>query len=131
VKVEGWIFVILTAFFAIVAPLYWLVTYEVIGFVALLMTALLTLMIAAFLLITARSMDARPEDRKDAEIVEGAGEVGFFAPHSIWPFWSALTISIAVLGPPFGWWLTLIGLGLGVWALCGWVFQFYVGEYRH
>lgn len=130
-KSEGWIFGILAAFFVVVTPLYWFITHEIIGLVALLLTAVLTIMITAFLFITARHMDPRPEDRKDGEIVEGAGELGFFPPSSIWPFWTALTVSIAVLGPVFGWWLTLLGLGLGIWALCGWVYQFYVGDYRH
>ncbi|WP_028708143.1 cytochrome c oxidase subunit 4 [Propionicicella superfundia] len=130
-KAEGWIFGVLALFFVIVTPLYWVITHETIGLVVLLLTAALTIMITAYLFITARNMDPRPEDRTDGEIVEGAGELGFFPPSSIWPFWSALTVSIAALGPVFGWWLTLLGFGLGIWALCGWVYQFYVGEYSH
>lgn len=130
-KVEAWIFAILVAFFAVVTPIYWFVTHEIIGLVALLLSGVLTLMISAYLFITSRAMDARPEDRKDGEIIEGAGEVGFFPPKSIWPFWAALTLSIMALGPVFGWWLTLLGAGVGIWALCGWVFEFYTGEYRH
>lgn len=130
-KTEAWIFAVLAAFFAIVAPAYWFLTHEIIGLVALALTAMLTLMITVYLFITARHMDPRPEDRADGEIVDGAGPLGFFPPSSIWPFWTALTVSIAVLGPIFGWWLTLLGLGMGIWALTGWVFQYYVGEYRH
>ena len=89
------------------------------------------MIIAAYLFITSRNMEPRPEDRKDGEIVEGAGELGFFPPSSIWPFWTALTVSVAALGPVFGWWLTILGLGAGIWALTGWMFEFYRGEYQH
>lgn len=130
-KTEGWIFAVLAAFFVIVAPTYWFLTHEIIGLVALGLSAVLTLMITAYLFITARHMDPRPEDLADGEIADGAGPLGFFPPSSIWPFWAALTLSIAVLGPVFGWWLTLLGLGLGIWALCGWMFQYYVGDYAH
>ena len=36
-----------------------------------------------------------------------------------------------LLGPVFGWWLSILGVGVGVWAVCGWVYEFYVGEYAH
>ena len=35
------------------------------------------------------------------------------------------------LGPVFGWWLTLLGAGIGVWAVMGWCYEFYVGDYKH
>lgn len=130
-KAEAWIFAVLVVFFAIVAPVYWFMTYEIIGFVALLLSGGFTAMITAYLFITARTVGPRPEDRKDGQIIDGAGELGFFPPSSIWPFWAALTLSIAALGPVFGWWLTLLGFGAGIWALCGWVYQYYIGEYRH
>ena len=38
-------------------------------------------------------MDPRPEDRKDGEIADGAGELGFFPPYSWWPLWCALTLA--------------------------------------
>ena len=52
-------------------------------------------------------------------------------PRSIWPFACALVLGIILLGPVFGWWLTILGSVLGVWAVCGWCYEFYVGEYRH
>jgi hypothetical protein len=36
-------------------------------------------MVGFYLAYTARRMEARPEDRPDADISEGSGEVGFFA----------------------------------------------------
>jgi len=36
-----------------------------------------------------------------------------------------------VLGVVIGWWLFIIGVGLGSLALCGWIFEYYVGEHAH
>ncbi len=130
-KAERWIFVFITAFFVVVAPVYWFMSGEIIGTVALLLTVAFSGMLAVFFTITSNKIDPRPEDRKDGEIIEGAGEVGFFPSASIWPFWAALTVTIMALGPVFGWWLTLVGAGLGVWAIVGWTYQYYRDDYQH
>lgn len=130
-KVEGWMFAAIAIFVAIVAPIYWFMSHEIIGTVALIMTVLLFAMVAAYMFNFARRMDARLEDRKDAEIVEGAGALGFFPPKSIWPFWVALTIQLLFLGPVFGWWLSILAVVMGIWALSGWVFEYYKGDYQH
>jgi len=132
VRAEKWTFWFIAIYFGIVAPVYWIVAREIAGTFALGFTALLGVIIAAYLTITARTFDPRPEDRKDAEVIEGAGEYGFFAPSSIWPFWAAVTAALIFLGPGTGqWWISLLGLGMGVWALSGWLFQFYRGDYKH
>lgn len=119
-------------FFGVVAPVYWLLAREIAGALVLGFSALLFWMIAAFLHVTAKRFDARPEDRPDAEIHEGAGEVGFFAPRSLWPFVVALTATIVILGPALEqWWLSLLGVGLTLWAIGGWVLEYYRGEFRH
>jgi hypothetical protein len=130
-KAESWGFLLLTAFFVIVAPIYWLVSHEIIGTVALLLTLAFCAMIATYLSIQARKIDPRPEDRKDGEIIDGAGDVGFFPSKSIWPFWTALALTVMALGPVFGWWLTLLGVGIGIWATTGWCYQYYRGQYQH
>ena len=73
----------------------------------------------------------RPEDRKDGEIAEGAGELGFFPPYSWWPLWCALCLAAMVLGVAVGWWLFIIGGVLGAVALCGLIFEYYRGEHAH
>jgi len=130
-KVEGWMFAALAIFLAVVSPIYWFMSNEIIGTVALLMAFLLFGMVAVYLFILARKMDERLEDRKDAEIVEGAGAMGFFPPKSIWPFWVALTVQLIALGPVFGWWISILAVCLGIWALSGWVFEYYRGDYQH
>ncbi len=128
---ERWIFGMVAIFFVVVAPTYWFVTHEVIGTVALLLTLAFFGLITAFFTIQSRKIDPRPEDRKDGEIIEGAGEVGFFPSSSIWPFWTALTVMTMALGPIFGWWITLLGVGLGIWSVTGWTYQYYRREYQH
>jgi hypothetical protein len=130
-KAEAWIFGICTAFFVLVTPSYWFITGDPTGTSALVMTTLLTLLITFYLGIHAARMEPRPEDRKDAEIADGAGELGFFPPYSWWPLWCALTLATIVLGVVIGWWLVVIGVVLGAVALSGWVFEYYRGEHAH
>jgi hypothetical protein len=77
-------------------------------------------------------MEPRPEDRLDAEIADGAGELGFFPPHSWWPLWCGLTLAVCVFGTAMGtWWLLVIGVGLLAVTVCGWVYEYYIGEHAH
>ena len=121
-------FVLLASVCVIVAALYF--AQEVL--IPLALAMLLTLMVAIYLGSHARRMEQpRPEDRKDAEIADGAGELGFYPPYSWWPFYCALCFSTIVLGVVFGWWLFIIGLALGAVALSGWLFEYYRGEHAH
>jgi len=132
VKVEAWIFAITTAFFVVVSPAYWLISGDWTGTSALVMTTLLAAMVTLYLGFHAAKMDARPEDRKDGEIADGAGELGFFPPYSWWPLWCAASLGVVVYGVAIGaWWLVIIGIGLGAVALSGWVFEYYRGEHAH
>jgi hypothetical protein len=130
VRVEGWLFGILAAFFVPVTVVYWYFSEEWAGTTMLALTILLCAMIAYYLWFTARRMEARPEDRPDAEIAEGAGEVGFFAPHSWWPIGMAAGFSLTTLGLIIGPFLALIGLGLLTYTTLGLLFEFYVGQNR-
>jgi hypothetical protein len=129
---ETWIFVICSVFFVLVAPAYWFISYDPTGTSALVMTALLTILVALYLGVHASRMEPRPEDRKDAEIADGAGELGFFPPYSWWPLWAAATLGVSVFGVAMAaWWLVIIGFGLGALALCGWIYEYYLGEHAH
>jgi hypothetical protein len=127
-KVEGWLFAAGFFFFAIAALIYGLLAEEPVGTVALAFTAGLAFLIGYYLLFTARRIDPRPEDSKTAEIVEGAGELGFYSPHSWWPLAVAGAAAITFLGVAVGWWLFIIGAGAGVLAVIGLVFEYYRGE---
>ena len=127
-KVEGWLFAAGFFFFAISAVIYGLLAEEPVGTVALAFTAGLAFLIGYYLLFTARRIDPRPEDSKTAEIVEGAGELGFYSPHSWWPLAVAACAAISFLGVAVGWWLFIIGAIAGALAVVGLVFEYYRGE---
>jgi hypothetical protein len=130
-KVEAWIFGILVIFFTVVTPIYWFMSNDITGTAALILTFFLTLMIGLYFGLVSRRIDPRPEDSKEGEIAEGAGELGFFPPHSIWPLLCALTFLLVILGPVFGWWLTILGMPTGLLAICGWIYEYYRGDYAH
>ena len=131
-KAESWIFGICTVFFLLVAPAYWFITYDPTGTSALTMTFLLTLLVTLYLGVHASKMAPRPEDRQDAEIADGAGELGFFPPYSWWPLWCGSTLAVCVFSVAMGaWWLFIMGVGLGAVALCGWIYEYYVGDHAH
>jgi hypothetical protein len=131
-KAEAWIFGACTAFFVLVTPAYWFIAGDPTGTAALVMTTFLAALVAFYLGFHASKMEPRPEDRIDGEIADGAGELGFFPPYSWWPLWCALTAAVIVYGLAMGaWWLAIIGAGLGVVALSGWIFEYYLGEHAH
>jgi hypothetical protein len=124
-KVEGWLFAAGFFFFAISAVIYGLLAEEPVGTVALAFTAGLSFLIGYYLLFTARRIDPRPEDSKVAEIAEGAGELGFYSPHSWWPLAVAFCAALTFTGIVIGWWLFIIGaIGAGL-AVIGLVFEYY------
>jgi len=132
VKIEAWIFGASTAFFVIVSPAYWLIAGDWTGTSALVMTTLLMAMVTLYLGFHASKMEPRPEDRKDAEIADGAGELGFFPPYSWWPLWTAMALGTVVFGvAAAAWWLVIIGFVLGGLALVGWIYEYYRGEHAH
>ena len=101
-KAEAWVFGITALFVAVVAPAYWFLSEDPTGTSALVMTALLFGMVTLYLGFHASRMDPRPEDRKEGEIADGAGELGFFPPYSWWPLWCALALGVIVYGTALG-----------------------------
>jgi hypothetical protein len=137
-KSEAWIFGACTIFFVLVTPAYWLITDasehggDWTGTSALVMTTLLAFMVTVYLGFHAKRMDPRPEDRLDAEIADGAGELGFFPPYSWWPLWTAMCLSTCTFAVATAqWWLFIIGVVMGAVALCGWIYEYYRGEHAH
>ena len=136
-KTEYKIFAGVAAFLFSMAILYGLWTngesgrMEWIGVVALVLSGLLCSMCGGFFWFVSRRIDLRPEDREDAEIIEGAGEIGFFSPGSYWPFGMAVSATVAGLGLVFWmWWLIALGLVLVIFAASSMIFEYYTGT-RH
>jgi hypothetical protein len=136
-KTEYRIFGVVTAFLYVACVVYGWWTWgdlghvEWIGTVALLLSAILTSMCGGFFWFVSRRIDPRPEDRADAEVSDGAGEVGFFSPGSYWPFGLAAAATVAGLGLVFWmWWLLAAGLIAVTAATCGLLFEYYTGTRR-
>jgi hypothetical protein len=129
-KIEAYLFGVLALFLVPVSAVYWWLSKEWVGTVCLFFSVLLAFMVAYYLWFTARRMEARPEDRPDAEIAEGAGEVGFFPPHSWWPIALAAAFTVTLVGLIIGPFLVVIGAGFLVVAVMGLLFEYYVGINR-
>lgn len=137
--IEARLFEILTAFFVLAAVVYGALTavfqyggIEWAGTTALVLTAGLSLITGTFFRFVARRLDTRPEDYEDAEISDGAGELGFYAPHSWWPILIALSFSTTAVGAAL-WlpWLIAAGVVFVMAAVCGLVFEYYIGPEKH
>ena len=128
-KVEALIFNLIGVFCVIAAVVYGLWSREPIGTTALVLSAGLTLLIGGFFWFVSRRIDARPEDRKDADMADGAGELGFFPPASYWPFGLALSAGLMGLGLAFwySWLIAIAGAALLI-TIGGLLFEFYTGQ---
>jgi hypothetical protein len=141
-KTEYKIFGIVTAFLFLATGVYAWWTWEDsgganggqiewIGVVALTLSGLLCLMCGGYFWFVSRRIDPRPEDRDDAEIVDGAGEVGFFSPGSYWPFGLAVASLVIGLGLVYqAWWLVAAGVVALLLGTGGLLFEYYTGARR-
>ncbi|KQS66354.1 cytochrome c oxidase subunit 4 [Modestobacter sp. Leaf380] len=131
-KVEALIFNVIAAFCVVAAVVYGVWSREPIGTTALALSAGLMGLIGGFFWFVARRIDARPEDRKDAEIADGAGELGFFSPGSYWPF--GLALSAALMGLALAFFYPWLIVTAGVFLLItigGLLFEYYTGQNAH
>lgn len=129
---------ILTVFLVIIAGVYWFWSAlespigqpEWAGSVALTLTAVLSAFIAFYLGRVHRAQGAElPEDRIDANIDDGDAELGFFSPWSWWPITLAASAALLFLGLAVGFWISFIGVAIGVISLVGWVYEYYRGNF--
>ena len=128
-KVEALIFGIIAVFCAVAAVVYGIWAQEPIGTTALVLSGGLTGLIGGFFWFVSRRIDARPEDRKDAVMADGAGELGFFSPGSYWPFALALSAGLMGLALAFWYsWLIIIGGVALMITIGGLLFEYYVGQ---
>jgi hypothetical protein len=137
--IEARLFEFLTAFFALAAVVYGVLTalyanggIEWAGLTALVLTTGLTMITGTFFRFVARRLDTRPEDYEDAEIADGAGELGFFPPYSWWPLLIALSASVTAVGTAL-WlpWLLAAGAVMVISSAAGLVFEYYTGPEKH
>jgi len=129
VKLEAYIFSAVSAFLFVCAVVYGVWSHEPVGIVGLILSGGLCGLVGSYFWFISRRIDERPEDRQDAEIAEGAGELGFFSPASYWPFVLGLAAFGFALGTAFweAWVMLIAGVALFL-AVGGLVFEYYIGQ---
>ena len=115
----------LSVFYVLMTVIYWQVGGEEVGIAGMLLSACLAGMVGFYVWFTQKRIGVTlPEDNLTAEIADGAGELGFYSPHSWWPLPVALSACVFALGLIIGWWLSLIGLGALVISIVGMVTEY-------
>ncbi len=133
-KIEARVFDLVMAFSFLMAIVYGYWTHrdtgavEPTGTVALALTGGLALIVGTYFRFVARRIEVRPEDNPDAEVSDGAGELGFFSPGSYWPVGLAAAAATAGVAVAF-WhvWLLVIAIVLVLIAIGGLVFEYHTG----
>ena len=115
----------LSVFYVLMTVIYWQVGGEEVGIAGMLLSACLAGMVGFYVWFTQKRIGVTlPEDNLTAEIADGAGELGFYSPHSWWPLPVALSACVFALGLIIGWWLSLIGLSALVISIIGMVTEY-------
>ena len=136
-KVEARIFFIVAVFAVLMSGVYWAWAVldprfggkpEPVGIVALILTGGLAFLAGSYMQFVSRRIEPRPEDREDAEISDGAGELGFFSPGSYWPIGLAASAALCGLALAFFHiWLLVLALVALLITVGGLVFEYHTG----
>ena len=117
--------------YAFLAGIYWYLSRDEVGTTALALTGALAFLISFYALYTSKRVYPRPEDRLDAEVDEADPEYGFYSPHSWWPLAVGVSGLALVFGLIFAVWLIVLGVAALMFAVIGWLFEYYRGEFAH
>ncbi len=124
-KASWQLFTGLSGFYVLLAIVYWQVDGEAVGITGMVLAACLAGMVGFYIWFTQKRIgEILPEDSESAEISDGAGELGFYSPHSWWPLPVAASATAMGMGLIIGWWLTLIALGVLVLSIIGMVTEY-------
>ena len=124
-KVSWQLFIGLSVFYVLMTIIYWQVGGEPVGIAGMLLSAALAGMVGFYVWFTQRRIgQILPEDNLTALISDGAGDLGFYSPHSWWPLPVALSMCALTLSLIIGWWLTVISLGALVISIIGMVTEY-------
>jgi hypothetical protein len=131
-RIEARIFELLTVFFLVVAVIYGFFSHEPVGTTALALSGGLALIVGTYFRFVARRLSLRPEDYGDAEVSDGAGDLGFFSPGSYWPIALAAGAGLAAIALAFFHVWMVVVAGIVIVALAaGLVFEYHVGPESH
>ena len=137
-KIEARIFEVIAVFFLVMCIIYAVSTHfyrtgvEWAGVMGLAFSAGLSILAGTYFRFVARRVEIRPEDYDEAEIEDGAGELGFFSPHSYWPIAIAASAAMFALGfATANWWFSAAAAIAIVAGVSGLVFEYHVGPEKH
>ena len=131
-RTESRIFEILTIFFFAVAVIYLLIAHEPAGTAALFLTGGLSLIVGTYFRFVSRRLELRPEDNPEAEVSDGAGDVGFFSPGSYWPFGLALSVALLAISMAFMYfWAITISVVILLISVGGLIFEYHIRPSDH
>src|SRR5690349_13822120 len=123
-KVESRIFEIVAVFCFVVGIVYTVLAREAVGIAGLFLTGGLCLIVGTYFRFVSRRLEGRPEDDPEAEVSDGAGDVGFFSPGSYWPVTLAGTVALMGISLAFFYvWAMVISGVLLLLAVAGLVFE--------
>ncbi|MEU6507090.1 cytochrome c oxidase subunit 4 [Streptomyces sp. NPDC046942] len=123
-KTEAMLFGGVALFFGGSAALYGVWSGDETGTVALVVACGMAALVAFFCLIQYRRRGTRAQDRRAADVADGAGPVAFFPDESMFPIVTALGFAVTATGVVYGLWLFLIGLGVLARGVFGMAFQY-------
>jgi hypothetical protein len=125
VKANWQLFTGLSVFYVLMTVVYWYVGGEAVGITGMLLAACLAGMVGFYVWFTQKRIGKlMPSDNVTAEISDGAGELGFYSPHSWWPLPVALAAVAMGMGLIIGWWLTVIAVTALFFGIIGWVTEY-------
>ncbi|GAA4678649.1 cytochrome c oxidase subunit 4 [Gordonia humi] len=137
-KVEARIFEVLAVFFILMGVIYTVCTFyyrtgvEWAGAACMFFAGGLALIAGTYFRFVARRVEIRPEDFEEAEIEDGAGELGFFSPGSYWPIMIAGGAALFAIGfATANFWFAIAMVFVIVGSVAGLVFEYHVGPEKH
>ena len=112
-------------FLGIVCAIYWFTSNEDAGTACLLFSFAAYALMGTYLFLQWRRRKGipRPEDKDDAEMSDGEGEVGFFPAASVWPAGIGLGAIMLAVGLIYGTWYLAIGFILVFGSIIGFVVE--------
>lgn len=137
-KIESRIFEAIAVFFLVMGTIYTIATHfyrtgiEWAGTASLFFSAALSLLVGSYFRFVARRVEVRPEDYDEAEIEDGAGELGFFSPHSYWPIMIAAGAALFAIGfATSNFWFAIGAVLVILVTVTGMVMEYHVGPEKH
>lgn len=128
-----------SVFLGATAALYWALvadhghTVEASGIAMLVFGFAAYGMLFGYLLLQylRRRRHLRPEDRFDATMADGEGEISYFPAASIWPAGMGLGMIFGAMAAVWGLWYLIVGGVLFGGSVLGWVVESDVHEHEH